>query len=654
MLESEAPHRRRAHRAGTPAATLLAVLAAIVVVTAFGPIPARPVEAADVAGRYELMTPTRILDSRPSGPPSTGPFDLRPWSGGYVNLTVTDVAAEVFLRFGPCGAPPTRQLLMAPGSASLVSFGSDACITSDLPVHLIADLVGREGTSGATGQRYVGLGDPADLFGPVAPIAPGSYPVDLGSAVPSSAAGVALVLHGRSDSGSPGNYAGIVPCGTPLHLPQLILATPDDGDVNVVHVARPPGTALCLVVVGDRSAVIRVGLLGYFVDGPGAGDVVPAFESRPEVRPGLVPRPPTRVLDTRNAIGTAGGKVGAGEVVRLDLSAAVTPSTAAVSLAVTATEPEADGYITAFGCADGRPDSSNLNYETGATVPNLVIVNPDEDGDVCVFTFAATHLLIDLGGTYEWGAGLGFSGDGPRRVLDTRSTARATAGSITRVQLASPDATEVPSAVTVNLTAAEPQAWGYVTAYPCDQQRPEVSNLNYIGGRTVAGLATVKLAADGSLCLFSFGATHLIVDLAGSYSSAATGRLQLLTPSRRLDTRTANYGISPARTWWNIPVEGNQHDGTVTAVFANLTATGATASGFLSATTCTSSTPTTSALNHAAGTDVANLAVMPVVADAVLGQKYCVYNSAPTHVLVDAIANITSAPYVRTVISGVG
>jgi hypothetical protein len=40
----------------------------------------------------------------------------------------------------------------------------------------------------------------------------------------------------------------------------------------------------------------------------------------------------------------------------------------------------------------------NLNYGPGQTIPNAVLTKLAADGTVCIFTFATTHLLVDVNG----------------------------------------------------------------------------------------------------------------------------------------------------------------------------------------------------------------------------------------------------------------
>ena len=123
---------------------------------------------------------------------------------------------------------------------------------------------------------------------------------------------------------------------------------------------------------------------------------------------------PRRVLDTREG---AGQRVAAGGVVTLDAGAlGVTSGTTGVMLNLTVTDALGAGFLTAYPCATGRPTTSNLNFVAGDVVANFVIVQPDADGNVCVYAHNATHVVVDLMGTLSDG----FTGGAPQRLLDTR------------------------------------------------------------------------------------------------------------------------------------------------------------------------------------------------------------------------------------------
>ncbi|MEO1058715.1 MAG: hypothetical protein AAFY28_17560, partial [Actinomycetota bacterium] len=71
------------------------------------------------------------------------------------------------------------------------------------------------------------------------------------------------------------------------------------------------------------------------------------------------------------------------------------------------------------------------------------------------------------------------------------------------------------AAAMVNVAVVRPEDRGFVTAYPCDGDRPTASMLNYAADQTIANGATIKLSATGTLCVYTHRATDLIVDITG-------------------------------------------------------------------------------------------------------------------------------------------
>ena len=78
------------------------------------------------------------------------------------------------------------------------------------------------------------------------------------------------------------------------------------------------------------------------------------------------------------------------------------------------------------------------------------------------------------------------------------------------------------AAATLNVTVANPAAAGYLTAWPCDQPRPNASNVNFAGGQDAPNLATVKLSSAGTVCLFPSATTDVIADTSFWYSPAGS------------------------------------------------------------------------------------------------------------------------------------
>ncbi len=166
---------------------------------------------------------------------------------------------------------------------------------------------------------------------------------------------------------------------------------------------------------------------------------------------------------------------------------------------VTATGAAADGYLTLYPCGGTAPTSSTLNFTAGANVPNLATSGLGTNGALCVFSNVNTNVLVDLAGWYRTNNGAAFTGQTPTRILDTRGSGgpppQAVAINLTGQVAAG------TNAVAVNITATEPAAAGYVTAYPCGTAAPATSNVNFTAGATVANAAVVPLAADGTICL---------------------------------------------------------------------------------------------------------------------------------------------------------
>ena len=78
----------------------------------------------------------------------------------------------------------------------------------------------------------------------------------------------------------------------------------------------------------------------------------------------------------------------------------VAASATSVVLNVTVTQPKGAGFVSVYPCGLSQPVVSNLNFAAGQTIPNAVVVKVGTDGKVCLYTLAATHLLVDVGGYF--------------------------------------------------------------------------------------------------------------------------------------------------------------------------------------------------------------------------------------------------------------
>ncbi|MFF7550744.1 hypothetical protein ACFZCU_45100 [Streptomyces canus] len=248
----------------------------------------------------------------------------------------------------------------------------------------------------------------------------------------------------------------------------------------------------------------------------------------PAATPGrLVPLAPTRFLDTRNGTGAPKQRVGAGGVVKLKVAGVhgvPTSGVTAVVMNVTAVKPSTSGYVTVYPDGKPVPAVSNLNFTTGETIPNLVIV-PVIDGTVDLRNASGTvDLVADVTGWFS-SAGSTFTSSGPVRLLDTRSGLGARIGTvgpggIVSLQVGGVDG--VPSsgvtAVVLNVTVTGPTAGSYLTVYPHGRPLPAVSNLNFTTGETISNLVVVPVV-DGRVTFANHaGDVHVVADLNGYFS----------------------------------------------------------------------------------------------------------------------------------------
>jgi hypothetical protein len=364
------------------------------------------------------------------------------------------------------------------------------------------------------------------------------------------------------------------------------------------------------------------------------------------------PLPPARLLDTRDA----GGRKLAGDEGRALTVVGVggVPATGvgAVVLNVTATDPTAASYVTVYPAGAARPDASNLNVVPGATVPNLVTVAVGTGGQVTLYNHSgAVHLVVDVAGWYGTASaapGSAFVPLTPFRLLDTRTDgAKLPVGPDTAVTL-KVAATGSAVAAALNVTIIEPTAPTYLTVWPSDAARPVASNLNADPGQTRPNLVIARLGPDGTVRIYNHsGTAHVVVDLLGVYSSdripVLGGQFVGTTPVRILDSRGPLGGLAstPLGVGQTAEIVVARRGGVpadATAVVMNVTATEATASGYLTVWPGGDDRPTASNLNMVAGDTVPNLVVVPLGPDGTVD----VFNWAgSTHVLFDVVGWFT-------------
>ncbi len=240
----------------------------------------------------------------------------------------------------------------------------------------------------------------------------------------------------------------------------------------------------------------------------------------------------------------------------------------------------------------------------------------------------------------------------PSRILDTRSGLGAPRGLLAAGQTLDLQVTGrggVPatgvSAVVLNLTAVDAAGPTWVVAWPTGANRPTASNLNVAGADPVPNLVQVEVGAGGKVSLLSgISATDLVADVSGwvadsTGSATAQGLFVPLTPSRVLDTRDGTG--APAHqvgAGQSIILTVIGHGGVpatgVSAIALNLTATGPTASTYITAYPTGQTRPVVSNLNLVAGETRPNRVVVAVGS----GGSVTLYNYAGS---VDLVADVS-------------
>jgi alpha-tubulin suppressor-like RCC1 family protein len=320
----------------------------------------------------------------------------------------------------------------------------------------------------------------------------------------------------------------------------------------------------------------------------------------------FTPRVPVRVLDTRTG---GGGPVGAGGTVTVDLAGQVPATTTAVVLTVTGVAPTAATFVTVFPSGGSRPTASSLNLAPGDTRPNQVTVTLSADRKVSLYNNAGTvHLVADLAGQYTTGAGAKFTALTPNRFLDTRTDGVPVGQGGTRTLDLADRIPASATAVTFNLTATNPTAATFVTAWPTGTARPNASNLNVTAGDTRPNLVTVAVA-DGKVSLYNnAGTVDLIVDLTGFYTPDYGAAFLPLPPTRVLDTRDGTGPLGPGG--WTAVNLADRLPLMATGVVLNLTGVDATAATFVTGWGSPGIRPDASILNLSPGQTAPNATVI--------------------------------------------
>lgn len=375
--------------------------------------------------------------------------------------------------------------------------------------------------------------------------------------------------------------------------------------------------------------------------------------------PFIVPVSPARLVDTRTTGETIDGRFEgegrrvADSTLTLEVNgrAGVPADATAVVMNITAVRPSGTGYVTAYPCDADRPQASSLNYSTGQNLGNEIIARVSAAGTVCLYTFGEIDMTADAVGYVP--ANSPYRPQTPARLMDTRIGAQTIDGDFssdgvrpadTQFVLRVTGRNGVPAgaaAAVVNITAVNPQGSGFVTAHPCEDERPVTSALNYVGGVTRGNEIVAKLSPNGELCLYNSAATHLTVDIVGwlpvaaSFTPVAPGRfVDSRAGQTTVDGRLEGFGALAAGDSLRIKIAGRDAvPNEATAAVINIAAIRPAATGYFTVWNCEGDPPLASSLNYVSGVNGSS----EIIAGLNDIGELCVFTPTTTDLAIDVV-----------------
>ncbi|MFZ9426225.1 MAG: hypothetical protein ACO29A_02400 [Ilumatobacteraceae bacterium] len=239
----------------------------------------------------------------------------------------------------------------------------------------------RNGIGGAAGANRFAAGDDRAIM------------IRGVAGVPANAQSVIVNITAVEPSGS--GYVTAYPSGTSL---------PDASNLNLIRGQDRPNLAVVKIgadgairlSVSETSTHLLVDVQGYYAPAVNGARRTIAID-------------PVRIFDTRNGIGTSGGRMGPGETRTVQVAgssgmAGIPANATAVYVNITSVAASAWGWLAVWPTGNLRPDVSNVNWPGGTDIPNMALVGLGTNGTLQLYNDAAvsgstsTHVLIDVMG----------------------------------------------------------------------------------------------------------------------------------------------------------------------------------------------------------------------------------------------------------------
>jgi Fibronectin type III domain len=177
------------------------------------------------------------------------------------------------------------------------------------------------------------------------------------------------------------------PCGMAQPLASSIVY--GSAQANSNSVITPIGTSGQVCLYSAAATDLTVDVDGWFATGAG-----------------FTPLTPSRAIDTR----ATQQRLAAGGTLEVQMTggAGGVPASgvAAVALDIISVDPASAGFVTAFPCGAPRPLTSNGTYRAGQVISSSAITEVGVGGRVCLFSSAATDVVVDVSGWFGSAAGI--------------------------------------------------------------------------------------------------------------------------------------------------------------------------------------------------------------------------------------------------------
>ncbi|MBL8209991.1 MAG: hypothetical protein JNK87_04735 [Bryobacterales bacterium] len=318
------------------------------------------------------------------------------------------------------------------------------------------------------------------------------------------------------------NFATLWPAGE-TRPNTWTIRSPDGQTVANSAIVKAGANGGVSLYVSDRTDLL-IDISGYYTDSTAVTGYV------------YYPLTPCRVIDTRQLYRPQTGpfgppSMGAQQTRRFrfpDTPYCTVPAAAAYSVTLTVVPPAPLAFLTAWPAGLGQPGVSSINSFAGRVLANSVIIPASTDGSIDVFVYNSSDVLMDINGYYAadddgGGNGLYFTPVTQCRASDSTVAGGPYADESTRTinVLAAAACTGIPAnakAYAINVTALpNGNPMPFLTAYPTGQPRPGASILNAFQGQVVTNAAIVPAGTNGSLDIYAYRRTDVVVEISGYF-----------------------------------------------------------------------------------------------------------------------------------------